>query len=125
MKRWRYLFCMLLILGLSCPVFAQESPVIATAKALGAVSYIGYQVLGPTSTPAVGLTVPTGATMAFISVETAPMRFWPDGTVPTSSTGHLVNAGDMILLNSKSQLDNFKIIAVSTTGSLMISYGKP
>lgn len=126
----RYLLGILFVMLLSPAVVAQEPPVIATSKALGNINYLGIQAsLTPTNLAASTLTVPTGATaytMAVVTVETGTVRFWVDGTAPTTSTGHLCNPGDMIFLHTKSQVDNFKVISTTATyGVLMISYGKP
>ncbi|WP_132312531.1 hypothetical protein [Paenibacillus sp. BK033] len=72
---------------------------------------------------AVGLgTVPTGATQAYITTESADIRFWVDGSTPTTSQGHLVLAGEQIILDSAGQLSNFKAITVSGTATLQVTY---
>jgi hypothetical protein len=47
---------------------------------------LGYQQI-TTLTSATLLTVPTGANCAFISVESAAVRYRDDGTAPTASIG--------------------------------------
>ena len=74
---------------------------------------------------AVGLTSATylDAIRAEMTLETAQIRYWDDGSDPTSSEGHEVNVGDLIILNSASQIANFKAICTGSTSSkLMISY---
>ena len=53
-------------------------------------------------------------TKAFITVETAPIRFRIDGVAPTATVGHLLNIGDSAELDSASNIANFK--AIRTTG---------
>lgn len=80
----------------------------------------------PVSSSAVGLTVPAGgaaAEKAIITVETASVRFWIDGTTdPIASEGHLVIAGQGIELAGANALKNFKAIRVSSDATLMITY---
>ena len=74
---------------------------------------------------AVGLTSATysDATRAEMTLETAQIRMWADGTDPTASAGILVNVGDTIVLNSAAQIANFKAIRTgSTSGTLSIQY---
>jgi len=74
---------------------------------------------------AVGLTSGTylDATKAFMTLETAQIRYWDDGSDPTNSEGHEVNVGDIITLDSAAQIAKFKAIRTgSTSGELMVSY---
>lgn len=68
------------------------------------------------------VSIPSGTTKAIVTCETASIRYWISGTLPTVSAGHLVNAGDVIELDSSGQVTNFKTIAVSGTASLQITY---
>lgn len=65
---------------------------------------------------------PTGATKAVITTETADVRYWIDGSTPTTTVGHLIKAGGGINLDSAGQIANFKAIAVSGSAVLQISY---
>ena len=78
--------------------------------------------LSVTSATVVTLTVPNAAMVAEIYVRTAPVVFTRDGTAPTATKGVQANAGDIILLNSRAELDGFKVIAVSTTATLDCEY---
>ena len=74
-----------------------------------------------------GLTAATygEADRAFITVETAELRYTVDGTTATTSVGHLANLGDIIELESMAELSEFS--AIRTTGvsaSLQVSYAK-
>lgn len=77
------------------------------------------------SSTAVGLTPAeyNGYTIAYVSVETAAVRYWTSGSTPTSTTGMLLNAGDGVLLQTAEEIANVKFIAVSGDATLMVSYG--
>jgi len=60
--------------------------------------------------------------VAEIYVRTAPVVFTRDGTDPTATKGVQADVGDTIVLNSRNELDKFKVIAVSTTAALDIEY---
>lgn len=66
--------------------------------------------------------IPNGTTKAVITIETAQIRYWVDGSNPTSSDGHLSNIGDAIVLDSPGQVYNFKAYGVGGTAKLQISY---
>jgi len=77
------------------------------------------------SNTAIGLTSATylDATRAEMTLETAQIRFRVDGTDPTSSEGHPVYVGDLIILNSAAQIAAFKAIRTgSTSGVLKVTY---
>lgn len=78
--------------------------------------------LSVTSATVVTLTVPAGAMVAEIYVRTAPVVFTRDGTDPTATAGIQANAGDIIVLNSRDEVEKFKAIAVSTTLTLDVEY---
>lgn len=83
----------------------------------------GHQTVSVlTTATGLGSGIPSGATQAFITVETSSCRYWVDGTAPTGSQGHLVNNGDTIVLNASAQLVNFQIICISSTATLQITY---
>ena len=78
--------------------------------------------LSVTSATVVTLTVPDGAMCAEIYVRTAPVVYTRDGTAPTATLGTQADLGDVIMLNSRAELDDFKCIAVSTTLTLDVEY---
>jgi hypothetical protein len=78
--------------------------------------------LSVTSATVVTLTVPNAAMVAEIYVRTAPVVFTRDGTAPTATQGIQANVGDIIILNSRDELDSFKVIAVSTTATMDVEY---
>ena len=78
--------------------------------------------LSVTSATVVTLTVPADAMVAEIYVRTASVVFTRDSTAPTATKGVQANAGDLIVLNSRDELDNFKVIAVSSSATLDVEY---
>lgn len=63
------------------------------------------------------------AKRAFITAETAQMRYRLDGTAPTSSEGHILNVGDILTLDGIANISRFQIIRTgSTSGVIKISY---
>lgn len=78
-----------------------------------------------------GTAVPLTATVytslhrhAFITVETAPIRFTVEGTTPTAALGHLANPGDIITLKNQDQIRKFQATRLTgTSATLMVSYG--
>lgn len=92
---------------------------------------IDYATLAVSST-AVGLgsaspTLTAGTTVkrAIITVETDQVRWRADGTAPTSSEGHLLEAGDVLNFldaNYESILGNLKFIRVTSDAALKITY---
>ena len=78
--------------------------------------------LSVTSATVVTLTVPAAAMCAEIYVRTASVVFTRDGTDPTATRGIQADPGDIILLNSRDELDRFEVIAVSGSATLDIEY---
>ena len=72
---------------------------------------------------AVGLTVPDAAMCAEIYVRTAPIVFTRSGTAPTATAGYQADVGDIINLNSRSELDRFQAIRqTATSATLDVEY---
>jgi hypothetical protein len=65
-----------------------------------------------------------GTTGAFITAETAAVRFRVDGTSPTASVGHQLASGDRLLLESPQEVANFSVIRVSDDATLFVSFTK-
>ena len=82
----------------------------------------GQYGLSVTSSTAVALIVPNAANAAEMYVRTAAVVFLRDGTVPTATKGLQANAGDFIILISRDELLNFKVIAVSASATLDVEY---
>ena len=61
----------------------------------------------------VTLNVPNGANVAEINVRTAAVVFTRDGTAPTATLGTQAAVDDIIVLNSRDELEKFKVIRQS------------
>jgi hypothetical protein len=81
---------------------------------------LGYQQITASSS-AQGLTVPTGATMMVISVETANIRWRDDGVPPTASVGMPIAAG-AAPYEYFGTLSAFQIIAQTGSPVVNIAY---
>lgn len=78
------------------------------------------------STSSVGLTTATiaGREEAFITVESQAVRFWLDGTAPTATVGHVLDAGDILRLDSSESLEDVRFIRRDATdATLRCSFG--
>lgn len=82
----------------------------------------GAQFALPVSSSVVTLTVPDSAMVAEIYVRTNSVVFTRNGTDPTSTKGIQANDTEIILLNSRSELDKFKVIRQSADATLDIEY---
>lgn len=84
----------------------------------------GMQTLSVTTGAVVTLTVPPGATHAWISVDSGGaatgIRFTFDGSTPTASVGHLLATGDA--LTFVDNLSGLKMLGVSGTATVQVSY---
>lgn len=79
------------------------------------------------SNAAVGFaSIPSGTPTpdwAYVSLETDNIRFWVDGSTPTSSVGHLMTPGDVLILRGKNEISKFKAIRTNADATLFITYG--
>ena len=82
----------------------------------------GAQYALAVSSSVVTLTVPNAAMCAEIYVRTASVVFTRDGTDPTSTKGVQADPGDIILLNSRDELDRFEVIRQGADATLDIEY---
>jgi hypothetical protein len=82
---------------------------------------LGYQQITSLSAAA-GLTVPTGATTAFIQAEAQAVRYRDDGTDPSATVGQPIAVG--VLLIYTGPLKNVKFIEQTSGAKLNISYYK-
>ena len=80
----------------------------------------GYQQITTALSAATGLTVPAGASQAYVTVEMAAVRWRGDGVDPTTSVGMPLAAGDSMVLNGN--LTKVKFIAVSGSPVLNVVY---
>jgi len=60
---------------------------------------------------------------AIITVETASLRYRLEGSTPTSSVGHKINANSSLVLEGFTQLNNFRAIRTgSTSAKIYVTY---
>lgn len=88
-------------------------------------SFTAYESITVAAT-ALGLTAASinNKNLAFLTLETAEIRYRLDGTAPTSAEGHLLEPGDVLELFGSNVLANFKAIRTgATSGVLKCSYG--
>lgn len=86
---------------------------------------IGKQAALTVSNVAVGLTVPSGSpNRAVVTVESNSIRFWVDGSTPTSANGHLAEAGDVITLEGAEEVNDFRAIRVSADATVQATFGR-
>lgn len=90
----------------------------ASAVTYDGVQPTGHQVLTPSS--ATSLTPPTGSTVAVIQCLGANIRYYDDGTVPTSSTGIELVIGEKYFL--KGNLASVQIIQETSTATCTVLY---
>ena len=79
------------------------------------------------STTAVTLTAATytDCDNALITVETDQVRFRLDAVAPTSAIGHILDAGDTLLLSSEDQIVGARFIrSGGADATLRVSYGQ-
>jgi hypothetical protein len=84
------------------------TPVAGSQEALGVV----------TST---ALTIPAGATVAMITVETQPVRYRCDGTAPTASLGSLLAVGSTTTFRING-LSACRFIQTTATATMDVEY---
>ncbi len=132
---WLILLCVIVgctsfgILVSQFKVVAQtpDAPIVATMKAAGYGDAIDKEIITVTNT-AGGFTAATYTTnvkKAFATLETGQIRFWYNGSTPTTTEGHLLEIGQTLTLNGYSQVSRFKAIRTGgTSGVLMITYMK-
>jgi hypothetical protein len=82
---------------------------------------LGYQPITSLST-ATALTVPAGATVAYIQVSGAAIRYRDDGTTPTASVGMPVPVGSMLTYSGS--LSAIQFIQQTAGAVLDVSYYK-
>ena len=74
------------------------------------------------SSTVVTLTVPSTAMCAEIYVRSNAVVYTTSGTDPTSTKGKQADPGDIIMLNSRAELDRFEVIRQSADATLDVVY---
>lgn len=84
----------------------------------------GFETLTVTNAAAVGPTAAliTNRTGLFITCEAASIRYRFDGTDPTSTVGHLLNAGGYLEILNPVALGKIKFIAIAGNATLQATY---
>lgn len=82
---------------------------------------IGKQILGSLNTPQ-SLTIPAGTQSAKISCSGKNVRYWLDGSTPTTDDGHQLFVGSELQINRKDGLDDFLWLEESASAELAITY---
>jgi hypothetical protein len=72
---------------------------------------------------AVSLTIPAGANAAWVQAQAQVVRYWLDGSTPTSSAGLMLAVGDMIEIE-QDQLAGFRAIEQTSGAVLAVAYFK-
>jgi hypothetical protein len=77
-----------------------------------------------TITPSISteLTIPSGAKMAEVGVEVAPIRWRDDDTDPSATVGHLVQPGTTLIIVGSYRMAAIEFIDVSAASTLSVSY---
>ena len=92
------------------------------------------QLLGPAYTASESVTVTSAAKAltagtyvnakhAHITCESNPVRYWLDGSNPSATVGHRLEAGGILDLDNSHQIANVKFYAVGANATLRVSYG--
>lgn len=75
--------------------------------------------------PAAGAVIHRLAKHAIIHVEVGQIRIRTDGTNPTISEGQLIDTGEKLIYeNQRAQLLAFRMISVSGTATVTVTYGR-
>lgn len=80
---------------------------------------VGYQSISGGTATAFGLTAPSGAQAAFITVENQALRYRVDGVDPTDTEGHLAPVGDALWLDEY-ELSTWRARSTSTTNATTV-----
>lgn len=85
-----------------------------------------YESITVSNAHAESVTIATmaDATRANITVEDNPIRVRWDGTAPTTSEGHYMQAGDSMVLDFTADIYHFKAIATGGDAKIRITYSR-
>ena len=125
MKKLFFLIFLVTALGLPFVASAQEC-IAGNVKGIDPLDHEELTI----STAALGFTAGTieqaagNAAIAVVTVETDAVRYWLDGTTPTSSSGHLAPADSSFTICGLNSIKNFLAIRVTLDAALKISFFK-
>lgn len=74
--------------------------------------------------PFTGLVGNNSPTLARFTFEGSACRYRLDGVTAHSASGHLVTAGEILLLRGPDSIKNFNVICTNTTGRIQASFGR-
>jgi hypothetical protein len=83
---------------------------------------LSYEDITVSSTAINLTTIPTTAIRAVITVEGDNVRFKTDGNAPSSTVGHLLTSGDVLILESAADLAAAQFIRETTDATLRVTY---
>lgn len=66
----------------------------------------------------------TAADVAYISVETSNLRYFTDETIPNTTNGHLVVAGQRFEIWLNQNIVNALLIAIGSAATIQITLGR-
>jgi len=108
----------------------------ATAQVTDGSRFLIYEAVGTESisidtsavktfdTTLYSSTAGTMTQKAFLTVETADIRYWHNGSVPTTSLGHKLASGNSLEVIGNPNIRNFKAISASGTATVFVTYSK-
>jgi hypothetical protein len=125
------LIAIMVLVGIGYPVVllqaqVPDAPAVATMKGVGYGDAFAYEsiTVADTAKSLTAATYTTGVKKAFITLETAQIRWRIDGTAPTSAEGHLLETTQSLTLNGYSQIVLFKAIRTGSSGTIKVTYLK-
>lgn len=87
---------------------------------------LGFQRIATITTTVVNLTVPNGASYAYIQADGGALRWRDDGTQPTATVGHLLAADDDLwYVADLNKIQFIRNTGEAATTNLHISFYKP
>lgn len=97
----------------SLDAYAHESITVSTTP-IGITSTLLKQQLGSS-------TQSRGAAEALLSVETNSVRYTTDGTAPSATVGHLLAAGDVLVVSGVGNLQRLRFRAAAADGAVKVT----
>jgi hypothetical protein len=79
---------------------------------------VGFQTLTVSLTP-LSLTVPTGATSAYLTCETNDLRYRVDGVDPTATVGHVLVKGDLLIIPGRALLTGMRMLRLGAGDTVL------
>lgn len=93
---------------------------VETLTVSNSVKTLTSSIYAPTVTD--GIPASNRADYALITVETDCLRYWPNGTDPSTTVGHKVCDGGTITVSGFSNIANLKMIRITNNVTIQVSY---